>query len=322
MATILRAWFGAALGMMLMIPCGSAGESGAGELVARDSPEEAVDHWSFRSAGMERSYDISVGLPTAYDSDSDTRWPAIIVLDGNRVFPIALGISRGLIQGGYVEDLFVISIGTPFEEGLAAWGRRRVHEFSPDNQWPMTDPFGKVVKQSCKNLFKVSIEECVGGAPDFLRFITDELLPELSTKYRIDGDRLGLFGVSAGGFFSSWTLFQEQSPFRYYLISSPAMAYGDGEIMRLEARWAEKHDDLAANVYMSAGMLETNDPYMEGSGKIVSGMAELSGMLATRNYPSLRVTTEMHPGMGHGDAAAATLAIGMRQLFGKAPPAN
>jgi hypothetical protein len=42
--------------------------------------------------------------------------------------------------------------------------------------------------------------------------------------------------------------------------------------------------------------------------------------LASRDYPSFRLVTEMHPGLGHSDAAAATLAIGMLRLSEKQPP--
>jgi predicted alpha/beta superfamily hydrolase len=312
---------GAVVAMLLSISwVGWTEETVSGELVTRERPAVSVDNWSFRSASLERTYDVSVGLPLSYEAEPEKSWPAIIVLDGNRVFGMALDIARGLSQSGDVEDLFIISIGTPYEEGSEAWTRRRVHEFSPDNEWPLTDPFGKLLKQACEGLFKLSTDECLGGAPEFLSFISGELLPALNEKYRIDHDRLGLFGVSAGGFFASWTLLHEGSPFRYFIISSPAMAYGDGEIMRLEARWAEKHDDLVADVYMAGGMLETNSAFLEGSGKIISGMAELSGMLASRNYPSFSLVTEMHPDLGHSDAAAATLAIGLRRLYGKPPP--
>ena len=95
------------------------------------------------------------------------------------------------------------------------------------------------------------------------------------------------------------------------------MAYGAGEVLRLEARWAETHDDLVADVYMAAGMLETNRAWEEGMGKVVSGMAEFSGMLASRNYPGLSLITEMHPGLGHSDGGAATFAIGLRRLYTK-----
>ena len=265
---------------------------------------------------MQRSYDISIGLPLSYAVETDKSYPAIIVLDGNRMFGMALDITRQLIFSGDVEELIIISIGTPFDEGHESWVRRRIHEFSLEEDWPPTDPFGNVMKQVCKDRYQLDAKECLGGAPEFLRFISGELLTVMNNKYRIDNDRLGLFGISAGGFFASWTLLQEQSPFRNYIISSPAMAYGEGEVLRpLEARWAETHDDLVANVYMAAGMLETNRAWEEGVGKVVSGMAEFSGILASRNYPGLNIITEMHPGLGHSDGGGATYAIGLRRFY-------
>lgn len=287
-------------------------------LSPRERPAQSVDNWSLQSATMQRSYDISVGLPLSYAVEPDRSYPAIIVLDGNRMFGMALDITRGLNGGGEVEEVIVISIGTPFDEGPEAWVRRRIHEFSVDNDWPPTSTFGKVMKQVCKDRYQLDAKECLGGAPEFLRFISGEFLTVMNNKYRIDNDRLGLFGISAGGFFASWTLLQEESPFRNYIISSPAMAYGEGGVLRhLEARRAETHDDLVADVYMAAGMLETNRAWEEGVGKVVSGMAEFSGILASRNYPGLSLITEMHPGLGHSDGGGATFAIGLRRFYAK-----
>lgn len=70
----------------------------------------------------------------------------------------------------------------------------------------------------------------------------------MAARYPIDTTQLGLFGISAGGFFASWTIFQANSPFRKYIISSPAMAYGDGEIFRQEARYAAGHKDLLVGI--------------------------------------------------------------------------
>ncbi len=286
-------------------------------LSPRERPAQSVDNWSLQSATMQRSYDISVGLPLSYAAEPEKSYPAIIVLDGNRMFGMALDVTRGLNGSGEVEELIIISIGTPFDEGQEGWVRRRIFEFSLGNDWPPNSSFGKVMKQVCRDRYQLDAKECLGGAPEFLRFISGEFLTVMNNKYRIDNDRLGLFGISAGGFFASWTLLQEQSPFRNYIISSPAMAYGAGEVLRLEASWAETHDDLVADVYMAAGMLETNRAWEEGMGKVVSGMAEFSGMLASRNYPGLNIITEMHPGLGHSDGGAATFAIGLRRLYAR-----
>ncbi len=288
------------------------------KLTPRPFPTSNTQSFSYRSDGMDRVYDISIGLPPGYNRDSNKNHPALIVTDGNRVFPILHGIVAGVAaaQPDGIEQPIVISIGTPFEEGQKAYGRRRLYEFSPPN-WEMKDRFGLVITNLCENTYELSTIECVGGAPRFLKFITNELLPDLQTEFRINQDDLGLFGVSAGGFFASWAMFQDNSPFSRYLISSPAMAYGDGEIFRLEAGYAKSHDDLPIRVYLGSGTLEMSDPYLEAVGKIVSGHVHLGGVMQSRNYPSLELHSELHQGMGHMDTPAIVAARGLRLLYKK-----
>lgn len=121
------------------------------------------------------------------------------------------------------------------------------------------------------------------------------LIPLVTAKYPIDTTRLGLFGISAGGFFTSWVIFQPSSPFKKYLISSPGMAYGNDVIFREEDRFAKDHTDLPISVYLGAGVLETSDSTLEGLGHIVSGMSHSAGVLAGRHYPRLKLVIETIP---------------------------
>ncbi len=153
--------------------------------------------------------------------------------------------------------------------------------------------------------------------PRFLDFIRSELLPLLYQRFPIDPEQLGLFGISAGGFFAAYAIFQPESPFRKYIISSPAMAYGDGEILRQEERFAAGHKDLPIGLFLGSGSLEMDDPFMEGIGRIVSGQTQLAAALRGRKYPGLSLFVEIHHGLGHGDAAPTTLARGLRSLYAK-----
>lgn len=56
---------------------------------------------------------------------------------------------------------------------------------------------------------------------------------------------------------------------------------------------------------------------MEGTGRIVSGMTHLAGPLAGRNYPGLKMVTEVHQGMGHTDVMGTSVVRGLRSLYGK-----
>ena len=59
------------------------------------------------------------------------------------------------------------------------------------------------------------------------------------------------------------------------------------------------------------------DPQLEGTGEIVSGMSHLAGVLASRQYPGLRMTVEFHPGMGHSDVMGPSVVRGLRTFYAK-----
>lgn len=296
----------------------ATGSGAAQQLAPRDFPLKEIESYSFESPLMGRRYEVVVALPPGYAAQPGKRWPLLVVTDGVRALLPAQDAATSLARQGDVDGLIAVSVGHPAEEGDSAWTRRRIHEFSPPD-WPRTDTFGKAVTQYCE-AFHSPRDQCTGGAPQFLRMIVRELIPLVQARYRVDPARLGLFGISAGGFFASWAIFQPESPFTTYIISSPAMAYGDGEVFRQEARFAEGHKDLKAGIYLASGSLEMDDPMYEGTGQIVSGQMRLAAALRGRNYPGLKLYTEIHPGLGHADAAGTTLVRGLRLLYGNAAP--
>lgn len=283
------------------------------QLKPRPVPTGRVESFTFDSPSMGVRYAVNVGLPEGYQRGGSQKFQALITTDGDLAF-------RGVFEGanrlsGVIAPLFVVSIGVGEDEGIEAHHRRRTYEFSP--YWDLQDPFGEqIVAPVCRQVHSPE-GRCVGGAERFLKVIVSELLPLVTAKYPIDTAQLGLFGHSAGAYFVSWVMFQPSSPFRKYLISSPAMAYGDGEIFRTEERYSATHKDLAASVYLAAGALEASDPVLEGIARVVSGMTRFAGTLAARKYPSLLLATEIHPGMGHEDVTSTSVVRGMRTLYSK-----
>jgi hypothetical protein len=283
------------------------------QLQPRPVPTPAIESFTFQSPSMGVRFSINVGLPQGYKPGDGKKYPALIVTDGDFTFGTVYDSASNL--AGAITPLFIISVGTSLEEGEAEHTRRRIYEFSPPG-WDRQDAFGHGVEGFCKE-FKSAPDRCTGGSAKLLTAITAELLPLLAAKYPMDTAQLGLFGLSAGGFFTSWVIFQPNTPFSKYIISSPAMAYGRGEIFRQEASYAKSHKDLAVGIYFGAGGLEASDPLLEGLGEIVSGMSHLAGMLASRHYPSLKMTIEFHPGMGHTDVMGTSVVRGLRSLYAK-----
>ena len=302
-------------GTAMLASLASAAPLLAQEFTPRTFPIRSVESWSYKSPSMGETYDISVGLPAAYAANPDKSWPLLVVTDGNQAFPGAFDAANWLASQGDIDGIIVLSVGVTLEDGDSAWTRRRIYEFSPPN-WDRQDAFGKLLTGFCA-AYKAAPDKCSGGAPRFLDMIVKEIIPRAKAKYRIDMNRLGLYGISAGGFFASWVIFQPDSPFTTYIISSPATAYGDGEALRLEAKYAETHKDLKASIYMASGELEMDHPMFEATGQIVSGMIRLGAKLRSRNYPGLKLVMEVHPGLGHGDAGGTTLARGIRLLYAK-----
>lgn len=288
--------------------------SNRGKMQPRDFPTLGMQAFSFKSDLMNRTYDIIVRFPMAYMQEPERRFRTLVITDGNRFFG---GVAAALmaVEAELDEPMIIVAVGTPFEEGPMAYNVRRVHEFSPKG-WDLKDEFGQSVASTCKQA-GVDLGDCTGGAPRFLKFLSKELLPGLARGIRINLEDLTLGGASAGGYFAAWTIFQEDSPFRNYIISSPAMAYGNGEIFRTEENYASEHSDLRVGLYMSSGSLEMTHPYIEGVGQVVSGQMHFGGTLMKRNYDGLKLASEIHDGLGHIDVIPATFARGLRHLFGK-----
>jgi uncharacterized protein len=283
------------------------------QLQSRPVPNGGVESFTFQSPSMGARFSLNVGLPQGYKAGDGKKYPALIVTDGDFVFRNVYEQSSTL--SGAITPLFIISVGTSLDEGEDEHTRRRIYEFSPPG-WDLQDKFGQLVAGYCKQ-FKSPQGRCTGGSAKLLTAIATEMIPLLAAKFPIDTSQLGLFGLSAGGFFTSWVIFQPNSPFKKYIISSPAMAYGRGEIFRQEAAYADTHKDLKIGIYFASGELEATDPQLEGTGEIVSGMSHLAGMLASRTYPSLKMTLEFHPGMGHTDVMGTSVVRGLRTLYAR-----
>ena len=296
---------------VLLLAC-SAARADA-QLQTRPVPNRGVESFTFQSPSMGVRFSLNVGTPSGYKAGDGKKYPALIVTDGDFTFGGIYEAAGAL--SGVITPLFIISVGTSLEEGEPEHTKRRIYEFSPPG-WDRKDTFGELITQYCKTLGTAD-DRCSGGAGKFLTAIATEMIPALAAKFPIDTAQLGLFGLSAGGFFASWAIFQSNSPFKNYIISSPAMSYGRGEIFRQEAAYAATHKDLPVGIYLAAGVLEASDPQLEAIGKIVSGMSHLAGMLATRKYPGLKVTIEYHPGMGHTDVMGTSVVRGLRSLYSK-----
>jgi len=159
----------------------------------------------------DRGYWIS--LPDSYNDEqsSHKRYPVLMVLDGNVHFKSIAGVVNYLSSNAYrswkIPEMIVV--------GVQNVDRRR--DYTPD----------KVITVRKNNS---------GGGENFLRFLEDELIPELDSQYRSDPYRI-LFGHSLSALLTTHAYMKEKSLFSAFIAVDPSFGTWDVETMdkKLEA---------------------------------------------------------------------------------------
>jgi predicted alpha/beta superfamily hydrolase len=184
-----------------------------------------------RVNGVE--YQIDVALPRGYSS-SHKRYPTLYALDGNVYFPLVVDSYR-LAAYLIPDELIVVGIGYPINE-YGRWSKDYGASRGRDYTTRAAKPVG-------------GVSAGTGGAALFLRFIREELVPFIDSKYRsIPGDR-GLLGHSFGGLFGAYVLTHEPELFQKYVLGSPSVMWDNEAGLRWEAEYAAAHKELRARVY-------------------------------------------------------------------------
>ncbi|MBI5647733.1 MAG: alpha/beta hydrolase [Ignavibacteriae bacterium] len=246
--------------------------------------------------GME--YKIFIGLPDNYSSSSDT-YPALYFLDGWNQFGILVETYRLLRLFNDIPPLVLIGISWEGDEKAHVYNRARDYIPTHLSQHVLAERFG----QDYADLFPAS-----GGAPKFLAFIQDELIPFVEREYRIDTTSRGIFGHSAGGLFTAWLLFTRPELFQKYLIGSAALWWDDDYVFKQEAEYRAAHDSLTARIFVTVGSEEGE--------WLVTSWAKLKDRLQYRQYAGLNVTTMMFEGETHSSVIPGTYSRALRVLYG------
>ena len=156
---------------------------------------------------------INVYLPPGY-AKSDMRVPVLYMPDG--------GIGEDFLHvAGLVEVLVGNHTMRPFLlVGIENTERRRDLTGPTDNARDRT------------------IAPRVGGAPEFRKFIRDELMPQVKQRYRTT-DESAIVGESLGGLFAVETFFLEPDLFDIYIAIDPSLWWNDHKLV----------DGAAASLY-------------------------------------------------------------------------
>jgi predicted alpha/beta superfamily hydrolase len=286
----------------------TAGAQGAENLPLADQelPEATLfgtEALIYHSTIINQDFELSISLPSGY-ARTDTTYPSLFVLDANIGFGIVSNLVRILATlHKEIPEILVVGIGYPID-GLEDWVRLRIRDLSPTND-PESDRYW--MTRLSRATGRDDIVVLSGGAPKFLEFIREELIPFVESRYRVSPTDRALMGHSRGGLFALYALFHHPETFDRYLISSPSNQWDDNILFRYERAYSESHSDLDARVFMSFGSLEDKVS--------IENMHKMKALLLSRAYPNLELETHLFEDENHGSVSPGAFSKGLRRLY-------
>jgi uncharacterized protein len=238
----------------------------------------------FKSDITGEKYFIQVALPRSY-RDSQESYPVLYIMDADGAFGTFTEITRLLAVGKEVPEILIVGIayGGTFSEYL--YNRQR--DYTPT-----------VMEKYAGS----------GGGGKFLRFIDEELIPFVETKYRVKKSDRAICGFSYGGLFALYVLFNKPKLFNRYLAGSPSF-YWDNEILfKYEQKYFEKSSNLPVKLFMSAGSLENEDSF-------IKPLNHFTQILNSRGYSGLELRSIILEEETHYSSCGNAFTKGIRWLF-------
>jgi predicted alpha/beta superfamily hydrolase len=242
--------------------------------------------------------------------------PAVVYLgDANGFFGGAVDAIRLMQLSAHLPAIVVVGIG--YRVGaIDETDAQRTRDFTPTAD----EAFARIFPE----------QKLMGGAPNLLRFIRDELQPWVHANYRVDPSQSTFFGHSFGGLFATYVLLTEPETFTRYGIGSPSFWWHQTAAFDLEAAYAATHDDLPARAYFSIGEHETHEGRQREASRLPADEARIAGLwyidmvalmqrmvsaLRSREYPSLDLASAVFANEFHITVPMLNLTRSLRYLF-------
>ena len=240
-----------------------------------DAPIVIGQSHGIRSAVLKEDRNYRVYLPESYAWAKDRRYPVLYVLDAESDF-LHTAVSVGfLAANGEIPELVVVGIDSTV----------RVRDFSPTD-WPEVWIGG-------------------GGAGNFKRFLSTELIPTIERTYRTDGFRV-LSGHSAGGLFALYCLTDEPSLFRAYFALSASLDWDHNWPQRSLEKAFESKRDLKAFLYVARS---------DDFGRPLEDYERLVQTLKTKSPPGFRWFSQAFPDETHTGMSLLAQIDALRHLY-------
>ncbi len=218
-----------------------------------------------------------VWLPESYKSEGNTRYPLLLVLDGQKYGNLVASNAKFLAYSEDIPEHIIVTLDV----------KNRLLNYTPTDS---SDWDGD------------------GGAPKFLTFITDELLPELEKKFRFSETRI-MWGHSAAGLFAMYAFMNAPHGFNAFLVNDGSLDWDNRYIYKSLSLYLQKFPKRNRFLYLNTSFL---DPDAPDEFKFIEPIVNL---LEARAIPQLRWVYQPMPDESHASIPLLGSIHGLKALY-------
>ena len=260
------------LAALLLLPAAPAGAQSAAPLTIGET-------FTIESRILGETRRINVYAPPGYAESPETRVPVLYMPDGGMAedFLHVAGLVQVSVGNGTMRPFLLV--------GIENTQRRR------DMTGPTENPEDR------------KIAARVGGSEAFRRFIRDELMPQVRSRYRTT-DETAIVGESLAGLFVVETFFAERGLFDHYIALDPSLWWNNEALVK---RAGERLRTPAPGA--SLWLASSDEP------RIVAATARLAEALRANPSAGLRWHYEPMPEEKHSTIYHPAALRAFRALF-------
>lgn len=236
-------------GLALWMGCGQAPE-----VVPETDNNEVVigRRFEIRSEILNETRPLLVATPQPFHPDGGP-YPVLYLLDGGQHFQHVSGLVKFLYEQGRIPRMLVVAVPNT----------NRNRDLSPPSESEMDVRF---------------VPER-GGADNFLRFFSDELIPYVEKNYPTRPYRI-LVGHSLGGTFAVHALLTRPEVFNAYIVIDPNLLWNNEVLISQADAFFNETEELEADLYLTA------TGAADSAGQAVRKLADLLEEKAPREFRS------------------------------------
>jgi predicted alpha/beta superfamily hydrolase len=281
---------------------------------SEDYQKPEIKEHSIKSRFINQTFTIKVQQPMRRADNSES-FKVVYTTDADFYFDGFATIANHLQLHGETPRFILVGIG--YEDSRAS-ALLRMRDFYLHGVRKLyctviTQLADSPLGDGVKDLDAITHSTC---AIEFLRFISEELIPYINANYATLSGEDTYCGYSAGASFGLYTLFSQPEVFKRYILGSPATSYsGQHWGVELAEPFIQSRRPMDAKVYLCVGEFEE---FKRGFGdfELVTGYYRLAKLLKQAAIPGLDLTTQVFPQETHATAWCPMFIHGLKTLLG------